>query len=311
MKSKIINDITEYIDAVNAYRVKGKSLSSMEYIKIFRGVSCVDYDYVPALARPLSDKRSVINTPLMLEDVMIQKAMLRMPEILTDQILPIRTITKLQHFGLPTRLLDFTTNALVALFFACQVTSRKNLNKDGKVLMCFENHIQSCYSPKINAIADMRQYSPWTTTPIQSYLEYLETKAYWRFSKAELENKFSIIDDLRFPVFFYSEASTERIRRQQGLFLLFPTLIGPDPYFNESEEHKHLCLSDKLTEWNPTEATELIIPSKAKSKLVRDLGNLGINKSFLFPEPDRICEDIFNEATDYMQSFGSNSDFDE
>ena len=42
-------------------------------------------------------------------------------------------LSKMQHYGVPTRLLDVTTNALVALYFACD--SEKNKGKDGRVFI--------------------------------------------------------------------------------------------------------------------------------------------------------------------------------
>lgn len=45
------------------------------------------------------------------------------------------TLTKMQHYELPTRLLDVTTNALVALYFACREQSDQNDSEDAEVLV--------------------------------------------------------------------------------------------------------------------------------------------------------------------------------
>jgi len=42
-----------------------------------------------------------------------------------------------QHYGVPTRLLDWTADILIALFFAC--SSEKELNADGAIFICNQN----------------------------------------------------------------------------------------------------------------------------------------------------------------------------
>ena len=47
-------------------------------------------------------------------------------------------LSKMQHYGVPTRLLDVTTNALVALYFACE----NNFREDGAVFLIRANSSQ-------------------------------------------------------------------------------------------------------------------------------------------------------------------------
>ncbi len=286
----MVNSLIDYINQVNNFTLPKENVVSKS-IKLFRGLSDHEYDYMPKIGRYIN--KNVANIPVIFEDKMINKAKLKMPELFTGDVFPIQTIIKLQHYGLPTRILDFTYNALVALYFACQSNENEN-PKDGKVLIFSESEddIFSCYSPFVNAIADMRDVSSFTESNFNDYIKYLETRDYWKFSDYDSVNLDKIRERLSEPIFFEPELNSERIKRQQGLFLIFPNTI------NESSSSNNLLIKEKLAVWKPKNYTEIIIPSNFKNKILRGLVELGITKSFLFPEPENICKDIFNDFKD-------------
>lgn len=94
---------------------------------LFRGVSDAEYSLIPSLARVA--KESVVGGFEYIERSMMDEfKRLSVPLLGPDQI-PKSNIEWLflaQHYGLPTRLLDWTTNPLVALYFAVEKDDKKD-----------------------------------------------------------------------------------------------------------------------------------------------------------------------------------------
>lgn len=77
----------------------------------FRGHSRFSHRLVPSIYR---DPGWIAN-----EDVLFKELVLRCPNDFSGQESTFQTLVKMQHYSLPTRLLDITANPLIALYFAC------------------------------------------------------------------------------------------------------------------------------------------------------------------------------------------------
>lgn len=287
--------LTEYIDIVCNLKPPEDESILKKYMKIFRGCPSKTYDYIPSIGRKIGNSS---NNALLFEREMIEESKRKIPELFADDNYPIQTLTKLQHFGLPTRLLDFTTNALVALYFACQEKTINGDEQDGKVLVTYKekDEIYNNYSPFVNAYADMCKDT--TTSHLNEYLEKISLKDYWKSVKNNHVPICKVVERFSEPIFFKPELNNERLIRQQGIFLIIPDKI--DDYEDDKKIIQYF-ITDKLCKWNPTYKREIIIQNKYKKNILRCLFDMGITKSFIFPEPENVCSEIYNDIKEQFK----------
>jgi hypothetical protein len=220
----------------------------------FRGHGDASWSLAPGLYRPKSHIGG-IGAGYYNEAILLEKFRLRAPIFLerlpeTDW----EWLFLMQHYGLPTRLLDWTESSLIALYFAIR------------------DHVG-------DVDAAVWAMNPWWLNRL-TYGKYALFSA--NDSRAKKHGPLLSRQKLkgRLPLAITPSYASPRIAAQRGVF----TIHG--------HERASLDWLARQSTKHPPNLRKLVVKSKRVSAILRDLAISGISESLIFPELGGLCREI-------------------
>lgn len=233
----------------------------------FRGHSDQTYELTPSLLRK-SDNGDWQFMPR--EDRLCKELLIAHYDEFQDDQYCFDRLVRMQHYGLPTRLLDISGNPLVALFFACygkpeasgeaivfQIASNVVKYYDSDTVSCLSNLSNLTFAQKneIDLSLDLDAFNK--TDVIEKLVHHIRSEK--SFFKSCV-----VPDDLGSIVCVKAKQSNTRIKSQSGAFLLF----GQEPTLPEAGQ-------------NGIEISRITISEK--EHILAQLDRININAKTVYP----------------------------
>jgi hypothetical protein len=266
----VIKSIVGFIRLLNKIHKTDK-----EFEFFYRGHSDSSFKLLPSIYR----KNSFIRN----EDKIFKEIILRTPNDFINEKTAIEKLVKMQHYGIPTRLLDISSNPFIALYFAC----KEHPDKDGEIIIFKipKNEIKFYDSDTVSIIANLsKRQSNFDISLIDDLkLEHFNITEEIAFLLHEIREEkphfLPIInkDDFNKVIAVKVKLNNQRIIKQNGAFLIFG--------INKSKM-KSAQFPDNWIYNNSFKYSNFSIDKAQKKRIINGLDILGINESTLFPEID-------------------------
>ncbi len=228
---------------------------------VFRGQPRADYGLSPSLVRAASASGSQLTTEQVLgleeeclEEFKSQAHVYLAPALLQAIPTVVHWWMHMQHFGAPTRLLDWTRSPFVALYFACV----QDFEHDGAV-----------WSLDVQ-LANFSMPAYFRDEPTKRQREQVRRA----FCEPHARQQFHLMN---------MGARNERMIAQQGVFMLCSDPAMP---------HDQALIRMAERSDDHTRFGKLIIPASLKRKLWLRLRSMNLNARSLFPGLDGLGRSI-------------------
>ena len=185
-----------------------------------------------------------------------------------------------QHYGVPTRFLDWSENPLVALYFACENNSQKE-----EAVVWMLNRLN--YNRHIKALDPAYAFVDNETARREAIASLI--------GLTECEGGACRISPLRLPFLYSPYLFDGRMSAQSSWFMVwgndtrpFQQMIDRKNYMKLPGEDCAPCDGDASDDF----LYRFVIPVCAKQQIVRELNMLGVNGKTLFPGLDGVGKHI-------------------
>ncbi len=278
-----IDSVSSFIEQVKNLRNQEMENGSSKEL-YFRGQETEFWDIEPSIFR---------NNMLSMEHKLMQVPLQKVPTEFKDFSTAFDIMTKYQHYGMCTRLLDLTTNPLVALYFACKMhgeeeyeTEEGIVEKEPYGVIYFTNKYYSSLPSEqaVQIVSALSTYNLSSENTISEILEKLkqnkiidnDIKKRW----LQTEYRQEFIDIIQNNYMVVPTYTNERLKKQSGVFLmasLFLFELGTDT--NDS------IISKARGTLRPEfDDKYFYVSGDNKEEILKELDIYNINEATLFPE---------------------------